>query len=104
MGEAGELLYTPAGVNPDVRSYHVTLALEDSVGCSEQLVDEGNLVSFVENAQEEYDPEDAVLGCTVASKHWPDLLKPLSSFCAKAVEDLAAQAHQQRFAEWPSEL
>ncbi|CAE8603278.1 unnamed protein product [Polarella glacialis] len=78
--EAGELIYGPPGV------FHIALALEDSVGCSEQLVDEGNVLRFVQD--EEYRPAFAHLGCAAGHALWPELMEPLAEFCARAASDL----------------
>lgn len=74
----GDIVYGPPGV------FHIVLSLEDSIGCSEQLVDEGNLIKFVRNEEEDFEPLEAFLGCAAARAHWPALLRPLEAFCARA--------------------
>ncbi|CAE7298509.1 unnamed protein product [Symbiodinium natans] len=55
--EAGELVYGPPGI------WHIALALEDSICCSEQLIDDANLVRFVKDEGQPYEPAFAYLGC-----------------------------------------
>lgn len=88
--EAGELVYGP----PDV--WHVALALEDSICCSEQMIDEGNLLRFVQDEGQSYEPSFAYLGCQAGKKHWPELMEPLASFCERAEKDLRREARLQR--------
>lgn len=88
--EAGELLYGPPGL------FHIVLALADSIGCSEQVVDEANLADWVRDNAGEYDPEDAFLGCEAARKYWPRLLEPLKVFCARAEKDIRRLARRRR--------
>ncbi|CAE7536465.1 unnamed protein product [Symbiodinium sp. CCMP2456] len=84
--EAGELVFGPPGV------WHIALALEDSICCSEQLIDDGNLLRFVKDEGQPYEPAFAYLGCQAAKKHWPELLEPISAFCSRAERDLKRQS------------
>ncbi|CAK9061709.1 unnamed protein product [Durusdinium trenchii] len=87
--QGGELVYGP----PDV--WHIALALEDSICCSEQMIDEGNLLRFVQDEGQSYEPSFAFLGCQAAKKHWPELMEPLASFCDRAEKDLRREARLQ---------
>jgi len=87
--QAGELVYGP----PDM--WHIALALEDSICCSEQMIDEGNLLRFVQDEGQSYEPSFAYLGCQAGQKHWPELMEPLASFCQKAEKDLRREARLQ---------
>eukprot|EP00930_Biecheleria_cincta_P082553 TRINITY_DN72266_c0_g1_i1.p1 TRINITY_DN72266_c0_g1~~TRINITY_DN72266_c0_g1_i1.p1 ORF type:complete len:491 (-),score=85.39 TRINITY_DN72266_c0_g1_i1:276-1748(-) len=90
IAEAGDIVYGPPGM------FHVVLALEDSIGCSEQLVDETNLVQFLQDETNRYDPAFAHLGCQAARKHWPHLLASIADFCIKGEQDLTRQAARRR--------
>mmetsp|Transcript_32360 Transcript_32360/g.75121 ORF Transcript_32360/g.75121 Transcript_32360/m.75121 type:complete len:433 (-) Transcript_32360:8-1306(-) len=95
---SGDLIYGPPGV------LHIVLALEDSIGCSEQLVDAGNLERFIRNEEEDYDPIDAFLACAAGRVHWPELLRPLEAFCARASAELKAVASEELKAVGAEEL
>jgi len=73
----GELIYGPPNL------FHIVIALEDSIGCSEQLVDSRNLLDFLFPDTADYRSEEALLSCRVGRKYWADLIKPLGRFCSK---------------------
>lgn len=80
--EAGELIYGPPNL------LHIVLALEDSIGCSEQIVDAGNLADWVRDPHSVYSPEDVHLACMAASMNWPELVTPFQKLCMRAAREL----------------